>query len=152
MMGRAVTWAAAFRLGAVVAAFSGASALVASGCGSQGESYYCDSTGCYQCDGYGCGSVTPPPAKPCTGNTSCPAGQVCTSSGCEQTCKSSSDCAKGTVCTGGFCLPPTQTDAGSPVECTANKDCPGGDVCIQNHCQACGGNNGPCPCTTSPES
>ena len=62
-----------------------------SGCGSGDERYYCDNTGCYSCDGYGCRNVNPPSNSPCTGNTSCPSGSVCTDTGCVQTCSADSD-------------------------------------------------------------
>src|SRR5208282_2247957 len=120
------TATSAIRVGAVVAAFSTLSALVASGCGSDGQKYYCDSTGCYQCDGYGCGSVSAPPSQSCTGNASCPTGQICTSNGCTEQCTSSTSCPMGTVCTSGLCVAPT-ADAGTPIQCTTTADCTGGE-------------------------
>lgn len=147
---RASGFSAAFRMGTVAAALSAIGAMVWSGCGSNNERYYCDDTGCFQCDGYGCGTVTPPPSKSCTGAAGCPAGQVCTDQGlCQATCAATTDCAKGTVCKGGLCVAPAVTDAGTPKECTTTTDCTGGKVCIANHCQACGGTNGPCPCAAN---
>jgi Cys-rich repeat protein len=147
-----------------------------SGCGSGDERYYCDDTGCYSCDGYGCRNVAPPSSTPCTGNTSCGSGSVCTDKGCVQTCSASSDCPQGTVCNANQCLPPGQT-GGNVKECTTNAECPSGKVCQNNKCvdapdagpdaapectkgsdcgdgkaceqgkcQTCGGAAGPCPC------
>ena len=36
------------------------SSWLAEGCGPGDTRYYCDNTGCYNCDGYGCHPVTPP--------------------------------------------------------------------------------------------
>src|SRR5579883_773252 len=143
------TWSAASRMAAVLGALSGLGALVWSGCGSNDGRYYCDANGCYSCDGYGCTNVNPPTPQSCTGDSSCPAGSVCTTSGCEQTCNASSDCAHGTVCKGGLCVPPAQDGGGAPHQCSAGADCGAGKACIGNTCQACGGSNPACPCNAT---
>jgi hypothetical protein len=137
------------RIGAVMAALSVLGALLWTGCGPSDNRYYCDNTGCYSCDGYGCSNVTPPSPQPCTGNASCGAGAICTNNGCEQTCQANSDCPRGDVCTNGLCVAPGQ-DGGTPHECTTGTDCGAGKACVGNKCQACGGAGNPaCPCTTT---
>ena len=54
----------------------------AEGCGPGDTRYYCDNTGCYNCDGYGCHQVTPPNPTQCTGNAQCAQNQICTDAGC----------------------------------------------------------------------
>lgn len=120
-----------------------------SGCGPRNESYYCDATGCFTCDGYGCTTVNPPTKNKCTGNASCPAGQICTSLGCSAKCQADTECAKGEVCKAGTCAPPST----NPVtqECTTKADCGASSVCVGGKCQACGGTSGPCTCTGDAE-
>jgi hypothetical protein len=136
------------RIGALAATLPFLGALVWSGCGSNQDRYYCDSSGCYSCDGYGCSTVTPPTNPPCTGNTSCPSGSTCTSNGCELGCQSNGDCPQGDVCTSGACVPPGK-QPGSPVGCTTTADCTAGSVCVSNQCETCGGTSGPCPCKST---
>lgn len=119
-----------------------------SGCSDPQDRYYCDDTGCYSCDGYGCSSVQPPSATACTGASQCATGEVCTSAGCVKSCQQTSDCPRGTTCNGGACTAPG-SDAGTPIQCTTKTDCTGQAVCIANQCQACGGTNGPCPCSAN---
>ena len=115
------------------------------GCGSGDETrYYCDSTGCFDCDAYGCSSVAPPPHQACTGAASCGPGSVCTASGCTQTCSDGVPCAKGEICKAGLCAAPA-VDPGAKKDCTTKADCPAG-TCVAGVCEACGGNAGPCPC------
>ena len=119
------------------------------GCGSGDEPrYYCDDGGCYDCDAYGCASVTPPAHKACTGASSCAPGSVCTASGCAQTCSDGVPCAKGEVCKSGLCSAPT-TDPGAKKDCTTKADCGDGKACVSGTCEACGGVAGPCPCTAA---
>jgi hypothetical protein len=141
------TWTTAGRMTFGIAALTAAGSLMWGGCSSNGDSYYCDDTGCYTCDGYGCSTVPTPSPPRCTGNTSCPSGSVCTDQGCQQTCTTTDQCPKGTVCKSGLCSAPT-SDAGTPVECTTQKDCGPGKTCIESKCKDCGGTNGPCPCST----
>jgi hypothetical protein len=143
-------WFSALSRGATVALTSAAiGAMAWSGCGGGSSGYYCDNTGCYTCDGYGCSAVTPPSTTPCSSDGDCASGTTCTTHGCVDTCKSDKDCAKGTICTGGQCLPPGD-DAGAPVECSVNSDCGVGKECKDHSCTACGsGSEGACPCTTA---
>ena len=123
-----------------------------SGCGPGDESrYYCDSTGCFTCDAYGCSPVQSPAHPTCTGTKSCNPGQVCTAIGCTTPClaeNGDADCPKGDVCQNGYCAPPGQ-DPGPAKDCTTKADCDAGNTCNDGKCQACGGNAGPCPCETS---
>lgn len=115
------------------------------GCGSGEDTrYYCDNSGCFNCDAYGCSSVAPPTHSACTGSASCAPGSVCTAGGCSQTCSDSVRCQQGEVCKSGLCAAPT-VDPGPKKDCTTKADCAGG-TCVAGVCQACGGSAGPCPC------
>lgn len=119
------------------------------GCSSGDEGrYYCDDSSCYQCDAYGCSTVAPPAKTACTGASSCPAGSVCTATGCTATCSDGVPCAKGEVCKAGLCAAPA-VNPGPKKDCTTKSDCGSGKACVSGTCQACGGSAGPCPCTTS---
>lgn len=118
------------------------------GCGPGSDNrYYCDSTGCFECDAYGCTTVHAPERKPCTGGGSCETGSLCTASGCAQSCSNDVPCGKGEVCKGGLCASPSE-ELGGTIECTAKADCPNG-TCVAGACRACGGTAGPCPCSTA---
>jgi hypothetical protein len=130
---------------AVVGVLAAMGTVAWAGCGSGDETrYYCDSTGCYDCDAYGCSSVAPPTHQPCTGATSCDPGAVCTATGCTKTCSDGVPCDKGEVCKSGLCAAPN-VDPGPKKDCTTKADCPNG-TCIAGACEACGGTAGPCPC------
>jgi Cys-rich repeat protein len=120
-----------------------------SGCGPGDERYYCDNTGCYSCDGYGCRNVNPPGNSPCTGNTSCPSGSVCTDKGCVQTCSTDADCPHGTVCNANQCVAPGQT-GGNVKECTTNAECKAGQQCQNNTCVAAPDGGSGCVKQSSP--
>ncbi len=116
------------------AAVAVALAAVAAGC--SGDDYYCNSTGCFYCDGVGCRAVTPPTRATCQGNYQCTSAQVCTSLGCTTTCAADADCSQGWICHGatatvrGECLSPTETaPTPHPGTCTTDADCPSGTVC-----------------------
>jgi hypothetical protein len=133
---------------AIVGALAVMGTVAWAGCGSGDETrYYCDSTGCFDCDAYGCSSVAPPTHTACTGSASCAPGSVCTSTGCSQTCSDDVACAKGEVCKSGVCSSPT-VDPGPTKECSTKADCANG-TCVAGHCEACGGSAGPCPCTAT---
>lgn len=137
-----IAFASVFGLGSALA--------FASGCGPDaGASYYCDSLGCYSCDGYGCSSV-PTPSKPsCRSTAACGVDAVCTELGCAQKCTSDAACPQGEVCKGSICIAPTTTTPPKTLECTDKADCATGSTCIAGACKACGGTNGPCPCTAA---
>lgn len=125
---------------ALVMASLGALALTAPGCGGGSNEYRCDSTGCFDCDGYGCKPVTPPNIVPCSyaGDTVCSAGTVCTELGCLSPCKTDGECAKGFVCKDSFCAPPTSTEV-DPLVCGTSKDCEklgAGALCVDGKCVA----------------
>ena len=92
---------------------------------------YCDSTGCYTCDDWGCTSDDPGGGGngwDCYTNYDCAAGCYCTNSGyCEEAgfCSSDNDCANGMVCDDrASCVP-----AGSNGDCTDDSDCGNGEFC-----------------------
>ncbi len=133
---------------AVVGVLAALGTVAWAGCSSGGDTrYYCDSTGCFDCDAYGCSSVSPPPHPTCTGSISCAAGSVCTANGCTQTCSDEIPCAKGEVCKSGLCAAPN-VEPGAKKDCTTKADCPAG-TCVAGTCEACGGTAGPCPCTAA---
>jgi hypothetical protein len=117
------------RTAVALGAFAGVSLFWAEGCGPGDTRYYCDATGCYNCDGYGCHSVTPPPPTKCSGTASCAQNQICTDQGCEPICKVDTDCPQGDVCKSGLCVSPT-VQPGNPIACTSNADCSNGDQCV----------------------
>jgi hypothetical protein len=120
-----------------------------SGCAPGDESrYYCDGTGCFTCDAYGCSQVDPPSHPSCSGNASCEPGQICTATGCRTTCGAETKCPAGETCQNGLCSAPGK-DPGPTKECTTTADCTGGKTCNGGKCESCGGTDGPCPCTTS---
>lgn len=121
----------------------------AEGCGPGDSRYYCDNTGCFSCDGYGCSPVAAPTPQTCTGNKACSAGETCTDKGCLLQCKTDPDCVKGTVCLGGFCQAPGSTTPPTPKQCTTKTDCNAGEQCASGTCEACGGTAGPCACTVT---
>jgi Cys-rich repeat protein len=137
------------RVTVAAAALAGIGVMAsAEGCGPGDTRYYCDSSGCYNCDGYGCHPVNPPNPTTCTGDKSCLQNQICTTKGCATICKADTDCAQGQTCQNGLCSAPTVTP-GDPLQCTTKADCSAGEECVGNKCQACGGTNGPCSCGTN---
>jgi hypothetical protein len=129
------------RMAFALAFTSAAIGLAAEGCGSGGGRYYCDATGCFDCDGYGCTPVKPPAANPCTGSSGCAEKEICTTNGCARTCTADPDCAKGLICKGNQCVAPG-TDPTMTVECTS--------VGLQgwraSPARVTCGTNGPCVC------
>lgn len=115
-------------------------ALTASGCSlyfgpDDDDSWtYCDSSGCYECDDWGCESTDPGnggPGEPgwdCSTNYDCAAGCYCTDDGwCEEAgfCSSDSDCAAGMICDDrASCVP-----ADSTSSCDSDSDCGNGQFC-----------------------
>jgi hypothetical protein len=99
------------------------------GCGPGDTRYYCDATGCYSCDGYGCHPVTPPPNQTCTGASSCQTNQICTDVGCVTVCQADSDCPQGDVCKSNQCVAPT-SPPGNIVKCLTDADCAPGEACV----------------------
>lgn len=90
---------------------------------------YCDSTGCYECDSWGCWSTgARPPGQSCTGNWSCSAGCYCgPGNTCVETgmCSKNSDCPSGHICDSrSTCIP-----GGPGNQCTADANCPTGQFC-----------------------
>lgn len=101
----------------------------AEGCGPGDTRYYCDSSGCYNCDGYGCHPVAPPTNTKCTGDKACATNQICTDTGCVAVCKADTDCPQGDVCKANQCVAPNG-NPGNLVKCTSDKDCAAGEACV----------------------
>lgn len=131
----------ALRIGAAAVMLAlGGFVFVAPGCGPGDTEYRCDSTGCFECDGYGCKEVPSPTPLPCSyaGDTACASGTVCTELGCLAPCKTDGECAKGLVCRDAFCAPPTITGV-KPLTCSASTDCSklgAGALCVDGKCVA----------------
>jgi hypothetical protein len=126
--------------GAALAGLLGFGALFVAfvpGCGGASPDYYCDSTGCYSCDAFGCSTVTPPAATKCAraGDLACVAPQVCTDQGCAAPCTSDASCDQGLVCKDGYCAAPTSTPPKALV-CTLASDCGAGFDCVDGTCVA----------------
>jgi len=92
-------WTSHARAMAMVLTALGAFAWAGCGPAANGGDYYCDGTGCYQCDAYSCRSVSGPPGTP-----SAPLG-----------CNRSADCGEGYSCIGQTCVP---CDGGTSVATT----------------------------------
>jgi hypothetical protein len=109
------------------------------------------------------GVDAPPP--PCTGPSSCPAGQACGALGvCSTSCSATSPC-NGGCCDGTTCQPGTSSDAcgltgaactmcssptpacgasGTCVLCAAASDCPSGQACSGGTCSTACSASTPC--------
>ncbi|MBI2389343.1 MAG: hypothetical protein HYV09_07075 [Deltaproteobacteria bacterium] len=130
-----------WRFGAALAMVAlGGLALAAPGCGGGDTRYRCDSTGCFDCDSYGCKAVPTPTLVPCAwaGDSACTGGTVCTDLGCLAPCKADGECAKGLVCKKSLCTPPTVTEA-KPLVCASGDDCTklgAGALCVDGKCVA----------------
>ncbi len=117
------------RTAIALGALGGIGVMSLDGCGPGDTKYYCDDTGCYNCDGYGCHSVPSPTPTKCSGTSSCQQNQICTSDGCQNVCKADSDCPQGDVCKNGLCTAPS-SNPGNPVICSQNSDCTNGQLCV----------------------
>ncbi|MBI5502736.1 MAG: hypothetical protein HY907_20990 [Deltaproteobacteria bacterium] len=120
-------------------------ALSQGACSGCNEEYYCDESGCYWCDSYGCRPVDPPPAAECShGDWECPSDRpLCTEAGfCVAECTADSDCPAGLRCVGARCLEPV-TD-----ECVVDTDCDAAEHCADGVCVP---NDHPGTCTTDAE-
>jgi hypothetical protein len=109
-------------------------------CGPRTSDSYCDSTGCYDCDGYGCAprkpNVTPPPS--------------CGAKGCASVCSTDAQCRVTEACISGACAVKPVVTA---PECKVASECGVGRTCTAGTCGTCGGGsaNGPCPCAKDAE-
>ncbi|MFI5301423.1 MAG: hypothetical protein ACHREM_25330 [Polyangiales bacterium] len=132
-LSRRVARAVVATLGFGGALFAGSIALSTEACGA--GSYYCDSTSCYQCDGYGCHTIASPTLTPCAiaGDPACIAPAVCTSAGCADACTTDAQCAQGLVCNTGYCVPPG-TNPPSLVTCSTASDCGADQLCVNGAC------------------
>jgi hypothetical protein len=115
------------------------SSLAQGGCSGCNEEYYCDETGCFWCDSYGCRPVDPPEVAECShGDWECPADRpFCTADGyCVATCSTDDECPTGLRCVEGFCLLP---DAVTPPPlhpgyCGGTDVCVTGEYCAPSNC------------------
>jgi hypothetical protein len=110
------------------------------GCGKETE--FCDSNGCYVCDGISCRTLSPP--ETCVINADCgrdelvcrdgmcvPDDRTCGELGCN--CTLTGACDDGYVCTGGECRPEDEV-------CRFDHACGTGRVCVDGRClDRCGG-------------
>jgi len=140
-------WTSHARAMAMVLTALGAFAWAGCGPAANGGDYYCDGTGCYQCDAYSCRSVSGPPGTP-----SAPLG-----------CNRSADCGEGYSCIGQTCVPcdggtsVATTDGGASstdaASSTGDSSAPPGDSgsARADSGPTCGNGNGPCACTSSAE-
>lgn len=104
------------------------------GDGGSDEYTYCDESGCYSCDDWGCspdgngGRTGAGPGWSCAQNYDCAAGCFCNSEGlCEEAgfCTSTNDCTDGFECDDrSSCVPEGSTSA-----CTEDDDCPRNSYC-----------------------
>jgi hypothetical protein len=115
-----------------------------------GPGGYCDSTGCYTCDGYGCrpngsssgssgvsSSSGSSGAPKCTTPTSCGVGQACVSGACVACggdkgpcpCAADAQCGTGNVCQAGACTPKANV-------CQFASECGADQVCADGQCVA----------------
>ncbi|HEY3356229.1 MAG TPA: hypothetical protein VGQ83_23455 [Polyangia bacterium] len=128
-------WAKTFIVASV-----GLAVLGMSGCsGCDGATYYpgyCDTTGCYACNGPNeCWQVSHPA---CGTDLECAANEKCTDIGCALPCTSDAQCVNGEVCDGttDFCAPPgvtpnvidpntnnTHNTVPVPESCTTDEEC-----------------------------
>ncbi len=129
-------WTSASRVSVLAAVVTALGAFVWSGCGPSNDgSYYCDQSGCYSCDGYSCRDVPSPAAPPCSGDSTCGSGSICTDQGCVQGCAADNECPHGTVCTTGLCVAPGKPP-GAPKGCTGASDCAANQACVAGVCTA----------------
>ena len=110
------------------------------GCGTASRSDYCDDSGCYSCDGYGCRMVGPS-ARPvdagCTSDNECGSGAYCSQGAClldtspKPNCIDDRGCASQTQrCVEGYCR----------YLCTNDRQCQQVDarigICAAGYCHA----------------
>jgi hypothetical protein len=119
-------------------AFAMLGALVWAGCGggaNGGGSYYCDNTGCYQCDGYSCRSVAPPQSS----STSCSGELGCTATDAGTSVLAADSGSSIPATDGGTTLPdagPACGDGNGPCACTSDTQCAASQVCVAGACTA----------------
>jgi hypothetical protein len=115
-----------------------AAALLAVGCGKEDESRFCDSSGCYVCDGYGCSRTSAaPPANPLTdaGPSLSPttdaapllpdAGGGVDGAAAASACRYSSECGTNLVCVDSQCT----------VACDSTHPCAATATCESGYCR-----------------
>lgn len=105
------------------------------GCGPSNltDGGYCDATGCYTCDGYGC---SPSETAPTVSKTPAPSASATTTSTPPQppVCKTNAECGVGKSCQAGACKA-CGGDAG-PCPCALDAECGSGNACVAGACTA----------------
>lgn len=141
-------WFSALSRGATVVLTSAALGALMWSCGGSGSGY-CDDTGCYSCDGYGCSMVSPPPVTPVKdgGGPVSETGSPAKDTGA-LACSKPSDCGIGKTCSEEQCVACGSGSAGA-CPCTTDGECAAGQECYEKACVTCGGTGGPCPCAKS---
>ncbi|WP_394822412.1 hypothetical protein [Pendulispora albinea] len=148
-------WHALGRLSGVSSFVALIGSVLWAGCSDE-DRYYCDSTGCYQCSGYGCtpaptkdgGSGPSPldggssrvdagksdsgtkPGPQCRYSSECPADKSCVNGQCVPTCSETKPCSPGNKCVTGVCQP----DPGQP-QCRVDSECSNAaPKCVNGQC------------------
>lgn len=110
----------------VTAAFLGVGVLSSTGCSGDSDAYsYCDATGCYSCDGYGCSSASPGGSG--TVGSPTPTGSATGSGGTDASAPPDRDAGSSPDAN-------TSSDAGTdtgtnPVPDAGNQNCTTDDQC-----------------------
>jgi hypothetical protein len=117
------------------------------GCSGCNEEYFCDETGCYWCDSYGCRPVDVPERAECShGDWECPPDRpFCTADGyCVAQCETDPDCPAGLRCVEGLCVEPDVVVppplhhgfCGGTDVCATTEPCPptGCEYCAESGC------------------
>ncbi len=118
----------------------------------QPERRYCDSTGCYACNGDKCYPVAGEPSKPdpgknapCDNDAACGAGKLCNLGTCTPVCTDNSSCASGQACIAGRCRPGDSAQCGvAGARCTTDAQCSADQSCVNHACATRCPASGPC--------
>lgn len=117
----------------IFVALSGCHVILGPDEGEQDWWYYCDESGCYQCDRNGCDI----PGSQCFTDQDCPAAMYCDTGSrtcrtkTKPSCKVTAECGPGNICTGGKCVP-------GRTPCTDHAGCGDGAYCSNGTCKDSG--------------
>ena len=128
------------RFAAVTVALAATGTLAWTGCGSSNNGSYCDSTGCYTCDGYGCSSTgTLDAGGPTFDAGTHPGADAGTKEDAKGDAKPD---ARSDAKTDAGTKPDAKADAkpvcggtNGPCACTKTSDCTSGEECVAGACQ-----------------
>jgi hypothetical protein len=111
---------------------------------AQPDRQYCDSSGCYACNGGNCYPVPGQPTKPsppgmtttCDNDAACGTGQLCNLGTCTPSCSADSNCSSGQSCISGRCRPSGSAQCGiAGAECAAESStCSASQTCVSGNC------------------